>query len=76
MRWSIGKYHTDKDISKAISEAVKAGWIWELSKGHPAGILKCTHKNKCHRMSVPSTPIPSKRLWWAKRIRKAVKQCK
>lgn len=70
----IGKLHSKKDIDKALQYAIQHGWKYEKSNGHPAGILMCTHKNKCHRKSIPSTPVNHGA--WAKRIYKWVDECK
>ncbi len=70
----IGKLHSKKDIDKALQYAIQHGWKYETSQGHPAGILMCTHKNKCHRKSIPSTPKNTGT--WAKKILRWVDECK
>ncbi|MBR9800564.1 hypothetical protein GYB59_02160 [bacterium] len=53
----MGKYHANKEISKAIEFAIKNGWRYEKSAGHPNGRLFCPGKARgtCIR-SVWSTP--------------------
>lgn len=73
-RLYIGKHHSKKDIDKALDYAIQNGWRYETSQGHPAGILMCTNKKKCHRHSIPSTPKNTGA--WAKKIYKWVDECK
>ena len=71
----IGKdsHHPHKEINAAIEVAIQNGWVYTKSKGHAAGRLKCQNKNKCHQMSIWSTP--KNPYDHAKRILKAVNKC-
>ena len=65
-----GDRHPDKDIRKAIKEALDAGWQVEKGKGHRWGTLMCARGCKVGVWSTPRRPGDI-----AKRIREAVEKC-
>ncbi|MGH2781424.1 MAG: hypothetical protein ACRDL4_09335 [Thermoleophilaceae bacterium] len=67
-----GDRHPDKDIRKAIKEALDAGWNVEKNTGggHRWGTLRCGRGCKLAVWSTPRQPATI-----AKRIREAVQKC-
>lgn len=70
------KIHKNKEIARAIQEALSQDWTFKKSSGsaHAFGVLFCPAQNRTGcKISVLSTPRSPENH--AKQIRKAIKKC-